>query len=227
MATAEIPTDRRALESADEWIRDFQATVEESARAGTFGAEDLERLSKGLRETAVRVSSEVVPELDVDAANLINQRLISILSLDLDEADVLDAGDQYLIDLEAIRHVLRDLMGEQQPEALRRRAQEVIELLETWLPSISTADVAALLGTSIRQLQRRRHEVGPASSREQLVARLVGVLRYAWTDAGVIAWFHRPRVDLGGREPIEVLGEPGTERELLAAARSGRVQGGG
>ena len=227
MATAEFAAERQAIESADEWISGFQKTMEEAARAGAFDAEGLQRFSKAMKETALRVNSQVVPEIDVDAANLINRHLISMLSLDLEELDALDAADRYLIDLEAVRHILRDLLDEQQPETLRQRAQEIIEMLESWLPSVSAAEIAALLGHSVRQLQRRRHEEGPASSREQLVARLVAILRHSWTDAGVVAWFHRPRAEFGGQPPLEKLSDPSLERELLIAARSGRVQGGG
>lgn len=100
-------------------------------------------------------------------------------------------------------------------------------MLEAWLPSVGGADLAAMLGQSVRQVQRRRLADAPASSREQLVARLVAILRHSWTDAGVVAWFHRPRADLGGAAPLELLDDPDQERGLLTVARSGRVQGGG
>lgn len=227
MAVEELQRERAVLEDVDERIHGFQRTMEEAASSGALDAESLERFNATLRDLAARVNSKVVPEIDSYAAAQISQRLISVLTLDLEGTDALDAADSYLVDLEAIRHVLRDLLDEQQPEALRRQAGETIATLEGWLPSASVSELAELLGHSVRGLQRRRHEERPATSREQLVARLVAILRHAWSDAGVIAWFHRVRGDLGGRAPLELLGNPGSERELLMAARAGRVQGGG
>jgi uncharacterized protein (DUF2384 family) len=146
--------------------------------------------------------------------------------MDTAKLNAIDAADSYLMELEAVRHGFRDLLEEHQPEALRRQAHELVGLLEGWLPSVAVSDLAALLGLSMRQLQRRRHDDGPATSREQLVTRLVAILRHAWTDRGVVAWFYRPRPDLGDKKPIELLGDPAHEQELLIAARSGRVQGG-
>lgn len=227
MAVAEVEDERRAIDSADEWIGHVQRAVEAEADAAALDADRLPQLKGTMREVALRISAEVVPELDDDAANRINQRLISMLSLDPDETDVLAAADHYLVDLEAVRHILRVLLDEGQPRSLRRKAGEVIATLEAWLPSVGGAELAELLGLSVRQMQRRRNAEGPASAREQLVARLVAILRHAWTDAGVVAWFHRPRVELGDAAPIDLLGDPALERELLTAARSGRVQGGG
>lgn len=227
MAVEELERDRAELEDVDERITGFQQAIEEAAASGALDPESLERFVGTIKELAARVNSSVVPEMDSDTAALINARLISILTLDLDEIEALHAADRYLIDLEAIRHVLRDLLDEQRPEALRRQAPEIIAMLESWLPSASVTELAELLGHSVRNLQRRRHEVAAANSREQLVARLVAILRHAWSDAGVIAWFHRVRGDLGGHAPLELLGDPGSEQALLLAARAGRAQGGG
>lgn len=227
MAVEELERDRAVLEDVDERIIGFQRTMEEAAASGALDPESLERFNGTIKELAARVNSKVVPEIDSYAAALISQRLISVLTLDLEETEALDAADRYLVDLEAIRHVLRDLLDEQQPEALRRQAGEIIATLETWLPSVSVSELADLLGHSMRVLQRRRHDEGPANAREQLVARLVAILRHAWSDAGVVAWFHRVRGDLGEQTPIELLGDPGNERALLIAARAGRVQGAG
>lgn len=225
MSTGEL-VERHELEDFDESITRFQRILEEAARSGALGPEQLQRLTGTVRQAAARANEEVLPRIDADAANEISQRLIAILTSEPGEGAVLDAADQYLMDLEAIRHVLRDLLEEQQPQLLRKDSTEIIALVEGWLPSASVGDLAALLGLSVRQLQRRRHDVGVASSREQLVARLVASLRHAWTDAGVFAWFGRPRDDLGGKAPIQLLDDPQGERALLIAARSGRVQGG-
>ena len=225
MTTDEL-VERQQLEAVDESLMRFQRTMEEAARSGALDPEQLQRFVATIKDAAASFNSQLLPQIDADSANEIGQRLISVLTLDATKYEPLDAADQYLIDLEAIRHVLRDLLQEQHPQALREEAGQTIALLEQWLPNASVSDLADLLGLSVRQVQRRRHEHGPATSREQLVARLTAILRHAWTDAGVVAWFHRPRQDLDGRAPIELLVEPDRERDLLVAARSGRVQGG-
>jgi hypothetical protein len=51
----------------------------------------------------------------------------------------------------------------------------------------------------VGQLQRRRRDGGGVTSpRLEIVARLVAILRHAWTDRGVLAWFAKPRPELGG-----------------------------
>jgi uncharacterized protein (DUF2384 family) len=218
--------EREQLQATDEHLLTFQRTMEEAARSGALGPEQLERFVATIKEYAGKVNDQLLPQLDVEAASEISRRLITVLTMDPTQRPSADAADAYLMELEAIRHVLRDLLQEHQPESLRREGRELISLLEDWLPHVPVAQVAELLGLSVRQLQRRRHEDAPSTSREQLVARLVAILRHAWTDEGVVAWFHRPRPDLGGQEPIELLGDPARERDLLIAARSGRVQGG-
>jgi hypothetical protein len=225
MTTDEL-VERQQLEAVDESLMRFQRTMEEAARSGALDPEQLQRFVATIKDAAASFNSQLLPQIDADSANEIGQRLISVLTLDATKYEPLDAADQYLIDLEAIRHVLRDLLQEQHPQALREEAGQTIALLEQWLPNASVSELADLLGLSVRQVQRRRHERGPATSREQLMARLTAILRHAWTDAGVVAWFHRPRHDLNGRAPIELLDEPDRERDLLVAARSGRVQGG-
>jgi hypothetical protein len=217
---------RLRLEEAEGELEKFQETMEEAARRGALDDEALQRFSRTIKEFVAKVDDRLLPEIDPESAAEVNRRLIAVLTMDARHADVLDAADACLIELEAIRHVLRDLLQEQQPESLRRQGRELIDLMEQWLPDIAVADLAELLGLSMRQLQRKRHDDSPATSREQLVARLVAILRYAWTDAGVLAWFRRPRHDLGGKAPMALLGDPAAEPSLLNAARAGRVQGG-
>ena len=225
MSTGQL-VEREKLEAFDAAILKFQQTMDEAARSGALDPERLELFNATVREAAGRANDQLLPQIEPDLAHEISRRLLSILTLDPSSRDVLDAADQYLIDLEAIRHILRDLLQERHPRALRQEAREVIGLMEEWLPSVSVSDLADLLGLSVRQLQRRRHEDGPASSREQLVARLVAILRNAWTDAGVVAWFRRPRPAWGDQTPIALLSDASREPDLLEAARAGRVQGG-
>jgi hypothetical protein len=58
----------------------------------------------------------------------------------------------------------------------------------------------------------------------RVFARLVAILRHNWDEQGIVAWFDRPRRDLGGRRPATVLLDPNYEDELISAARAGRSQ---
>jgi AcrR family transcriptional regulator len=218
--------ERERLQATDEHLLTFQRTMEEAARSGALGPEQLQRFVVTIKDYAGKVNDQLLPQIDPEAASEISRRLITVLTMDPTQGTAADTADAYLMELEAIRHVLRDLLQEHQPESLRREGRELIGLLEDWLPRVQVADLAELLGLSSRQLQRRRQNDAPSTSREQLVARLVAILRQAWTDEGVVAWFRRPRSDLDGQTPLELLGDPAQEPDLLNAARSGRVQGG-
>jgi transcriptional regulator with XRE-family HTH domain len=217
--------ERAALTQADHDLSDLQHALEVAARNEALDADVFDRLDATARETVARVNQNLPPQVDADARDEIRRRLIYLLTLRPNEKlRALDVADRALLEAEAIRHVMRDLLQEQPPAELRESAP-LIRLLESWLPSLPVKQLAELLGISERQLQRRRHE-GSSSHRMQVVARLVAVLRHAWTDAGVHAWFLRPRGDLAGQAPLELLDDAGSERALLLAARSGRVQGG-
>lgn len=85
-------------------------------------------------------------------------------------------------------------------------------------------DLAELLAVTPRTVHRWSSQAGEPEHRLQLVARLVAVLRHAWTPKGILAWFHRPRRDLDEKRPIDLLDDPAAERSLLSAARSSRNQ---
>jgi hypothetical protein len=185
----------------------------------------MERLNKTFREAAARVNDNLPPEIDSQAADEIRKRLLGILTRDFSDASSLDVADHFLVEMEAVRHIIRDLLQEQ-PAVELRDASKVIALLEEWLPGVTVGQLAELLGYSPRQLQRLRLDSRPSTHRAQLVARLVAILRHAWTDQGVLSWFYRERHDLGGERPVDLLDDPGRERDLVHAARAGRVQGG-
>lgn len=217
--------EREALESVDESLRHIQRSLEEAAQCGAIDRQALERFSATTKKAAQRVNTSLPPQLDDHATAEIRDRLIAILTLDLEETPGLDVADWLLMEMEAVRHIVRDVLDEQPPVELRD-ASNVVVLLESWLPAIGVAQLAELLGISERALQRRRHDAGAATHRMALVARLVAILRHSWTDQGVAAWFHRPMSSLDGHSPIELLDDAGRERDLLFAARAGRVQGG-
>jgi AraC-like DNA-binding protein len=218
--------ERAALTEADSDLSRLQQALEAAVRSGALDPEVIERLSATAKEAVSRVNENLPPQVDADARDEIRRRLIYLLTeVGPNDGLPLNIADRVLLEAEAIRHVMRDLLQDQPPAELREAAA-LIGLVEGWLSSLSVKDIAQLLGMSERQLQRLRHQAGQSTYRMQMVARLVATLRHAWTEQGVYAWFGRPRHDLGGAAPIELLDDPARERELILAARAGRVQGG-
>lgn len=217
--------EREALKSVDDSLRQIQRSLEEAARSGAIDEVTIQRLAQTAKEAARRANENLPGLIDAQAADEIRRRLIGILTLNLEQLSSLDVADRFLMEMEAVRHVVRDILEEQPPVELRD-AGNVVRLLEEWLPSLSVSDLAALLGLSPRQLQRRRAEGGESTHRLEIVARLVAILRHSWTDNGVAAWFYRAQSRLNGQQPIELLDDAQHERDLLMAARAGRVQGG-
>ena len=218
--------ERAALVAADHDLSHLQRALEAAARSGVIDHDVVERLRSTAREVVERVNSRLPPHVDPDARDEIRRRLIDLLVLHPEPGvGPLDLADRALVEAEAVRHVVRDLLQEQPPVNVRQ-ARAVVEALEGDLPGLRVEDLAELVGLSVRQLQRRRTDDGPSSPRMQLVLKLVTILQHAWTDRGIHAWFFRPRPELAGRRPIDVLDDPAWERELIFAARSGRVQGG-
>jgi AraC-like DNA-binding protein len=219
-------SERAALTRADDHLSELQNALETAARSGALDDETFERLDVTAREAVARVNQDLPPQIDADARDEIRRRLIYLLTLRPEDGLLpLDIADRVLLETEAIRHVMRDLLQEQPPTEFRD-AGAVVRLLEEWLPALHVKQLAELLGISERQLQRRRNEGGSSTHRMELVGRLIAILRHAWTDQGVYEWFMRARQDLGGVAPIALLDSAQHERALLMAARSGRVQGG-
>lgn len=217
--------ERAALTDADDQLADLQRALEAAIESGALDRDTLVRLRTTCEQVIRRLNEDLPPQLDAEARDEIRRRLLDLLTLGTEHGEPLDIADRALIEAEAVRHVMRDLLQEQPPARLRNAA-EVLALLEGWLPDLSVAQIGELVGMSARQVQRlRRGETTNSSSRLQLVARLVAILRMAWTDQGVFAWFVRPRKELSDRTPLELLDEPECERDLVLLARTGRVQG--
>jgi uncharacterized protein (DUF2384 family) len=142
-----------------------------------------------------------------------------------DESRPLDTVDTYLIHAEAMRHLVRDAL-DAHVEGAGSDAQTVVAQLLEWLPNTTQTEIAQLVGISSRQFHRWKTSGGQPPRRLTLVARLVALLRRAWTEEGVIAWFHRPRRELDGKTPLDVLDDPAFEQLLLTAVRQGRAQHG-
>lgn len=216
--------ERKALMEADSDLSQLQKALEAGARSNALDDEFFHRLEETSREAIHRLNNNLPPHLDADSRDEIRRRLIDLLTLPTDDVPALDLADRVLLEAEAVRHIVRDVLQEQ-PAADLRDAGALVRLLEGWLPGLTVKQLAELLSISTRQLQRRRQNGGESTARMQLVARLVAVLRHGWTDRGVYEWFKRPRPELAEHSPISVLDDPDAERRLMMAARSGRVQG--
>lgn len=124
--------------------------------------------------------------------------------------------------LEQMRQVLVEI-GEEEPVSDARPAKEVARWLAqaTDLPQ---RRLAALVGVGERTFQRwvsatdATAPEGDDARRLRIVARIVAQLRHALTGGGVVAWFERPRADLGGARPAELLDDPDRTMELLGLA---------
>ena len=174
------------------------------------------------------INRKMPPALDPEEVADIRGDLIEIFSnlARYDAERPLDSMDATMIHLEAIRHVVRDAIdGHVTPEG---DARQLLRALEEKLPRITRKDLAKLLGTSDRSIQRVLKSSDPVepSRRLLMVARLVELLRRAWTPEGVIAWFFRPRTELDDRAPHDILDDPEAERRVLSAAKQGRAQHG-
>lgn len=217
--------ERAALRDADERLLGLQDALEAAARTNALDAEACERLDRTAHEAARRLNEHLPVHFDPVLAEEIRKRVIDLLTTRADGDRPLDVADRVLVQAEAIRHIVRDLLDEQ-PPMRGRTSREVIGQLEEWLAGLPVGDLAKLLGLGTRQLQRRRQDDGTSTSRMHLVLRLVAILRHGWTDRGVYEWFVRERTQLNDKAPIELLDEPGAERALMGLARAGRVQGG-
>jgi hypothetical protein len=218
--------ERAALVDADRELSNLQKALEAAARSDALDEDLFDRLGTTARAAAERVNHRLPPQIDPDARDEIRKRLIDLLVLHpTPTAGLLDLADRALIEAEAIRHIVRDLLQEQ-PAVELVNAGAIVGELEAWFPGLRVHQLAELLGVSDRQLQRLRGTSGASSARMQIVLRLAAILRHSWTDEGVYAWFLRQRPELGGRRPLDLLEDAANERDLILAARGGRMQGG-
>jgi len=137
----------------------------------------------------------------------------------------MNAFDKLLLNIEALRHLLRDAI-DGHVERSEEDIAAVVEQLRQWLPRVSQPEFADLMGISTRQYQRWGQTHAEPTRRAQIVARLIAILRRSWTDAGVVAWFYRPRPELDDKAPVDVIDDAAWEQALFRAVRQGRAQHG-
>jgi uncharacterized protein (DUF2384 family) len=225
---AVLETDEReALATVDEKLSHIQRSLDVAARSNALDLEIFERLNDTFKQVAGRLNANLPPEIDAATTDELRRRIVDVLTREFEGASPLDNADAFLIEMEAIRHIIRDVLDEQPPVALHDAAK-AISLLEQWLPGVTQIQLSELIGISPRQMQRLVHaeqKSTPAPHRLQVVARIVAIIRHSWTPQGAVMWFQRPRAELGDRTPAALLDDPAHEHELIRAARAGRVQG--
>jgi len=226
--TATLAEERSELEQYEELVEQWSRKLLDALSETPPPADYLERW----RHTASRLSQAIdrsaPPSLDPEQLAEIRGELLKILQqvADEDPRRTLDSVETALLGLEAIRHIVRDALDQQ--ASGEGDARSLIHNLQETLPRVGRRELAELLGTSERSLQRTLASPTPVepNRRLELVARLVELLRRGWTPEGVIAWFHRPRPELGKLSALQALDEAGLEQEIFGLARHGRAQHG-
>jgi len=208
----------------------FEALLDSFADAygEVVGRPDLDASIEGrLADVADRLR-DLKPEIedldfDVEQSAALFSAIVDVDRAVRADREDFDRFEQMLLGIERIRQVIRDALDESAggAEADRRR---LVKTTIDGLPGVRQAEIAELLGVDPRTVRRWSGESGRPEARLLTVARLVSILRHAWTPAGTVAWFARPRRDLGGAAPLDLLATPDAERSLIAAARSSRNQ---
>lgn len=201
----------------------FEAAMEEVARHPEIDGSAHKRLEEVGRRLADLKPRLEATDLSYEQRATLYSALVDVGTAMNSDPGNLDRFEAALIGIERVRHVVRDALDEfvGGADADRRR---LLQELGRSLPGTRQADIAELLAVDPRTVRRWTSGPGEPEHRLQIVARLVAVLRHSWTPKGILAWFRRPRRELDGKAPIDLLDEPGSERRLLSAARSSRNQ---
>lgn len=220
-------TERAQLEQAQQVVLEWMETLRDEA--DKLDDSQVENFADTMRRVVTRLSKDLGP-LDLDPESLAEIRGVIIggieeLDTEGDAGSRIDVLEDLLIRGEKIRHVLRDAL-DADVGADPRDARAMGDSLVDWLPRVPQREIAELAGISLRQFQRWLKDGGESPRRLALVARLVALLKRAWTPEGVVAWFYRPRRDLDGKAPVDVLDDPAAEQALMRAVRQGRAQHG-
>lgn len=213
----EIDTEIEGVKAA------FEEALEEVARHPEIDGSAQNRLVEIGRRLADLKPQLEAADLSYEQRATLYSALVDVNTAMSAESDNLDRFEAALVGIERVRHVIRDALDEFVGGATADRRKLLLELNHS-LPGVRQADIAELLAVDPRTIRRWAAEPGEPEHRLQLITHLVAVLRHAWTPKGVLAWFKRPRRDLDGKTPIDLLNDPGAERALLSSARSSRNQ---
>jgi hypothetical protein len=160
------------------------------------------------------------PEADAEISSIILEGIDTLYSK-LADAPPLDVLDDLMVRGEQIRHIVRDAL-DSTLACDPNDTSALVQRLNEWLPRVPQPERGKLAGRSVRQFQRWASEGRPPTRRLLLVVEMIALLRRSWTPEGIVAWFQRPRTDLDGERPLDVLDNPDYEARLRAAVRRGR-----
>jgi hypothetical protein len=226
--TATIAEERNELEQFEGLVAAAAHKLLEASSETPVPVDYLDRWQHTASRLADAINRSVPPSLDPEQVAEIRGELLEILQrvADHDPHRPRDSVEAALLGLEAIRHIVRDALDQQAPGEGDARA--LVHGLQETLPRVGRKDLAELLGVSDRSIQRILASPTPVepSRRVEVVARLISLLRRGWTPEGVIAWFHRPRVELAERSVLETIDDAQNERAIFELARHGRAQHG-
>lgn len=189
-----------------------------------------EEAPESVKRVVLRVAEQVARSSDVEfehvdpyLSNAFQRGLtVSLLGLKLGtrrERRLLRLG------IEQMRQAVRDVL-----EGYAIRDEIPLKDRVRWLAEVlhvPQADLAGLLHTNQRQVQRWLSNVDPAEPkgddawRVDLVSRVVNHLRHVLTAQGVFYWFESPHPDLKGESPAELLQDPSEHAALLIRLASG------
>jgi hypothetical protein len=220
----ELANLEQRISNALDKLREEMEAAASDAEVPAIDPEYVRRWIETAKRLSVQVSNDLPPQLEPEAVAEIRKIIINLLDglEHVDTAQPLDALDQFFVQSEAVRHIIRDALDEH-VGCREDDARPLVAYLKQALPRITQADQARIAGISTRHLQRLGKEGGEPPRQLVLTVRLVRLLRYVWNPEGVIAWFHRERSELDGHAPIDLMGDAGFERMLLRLAREGRA----
>jgi uncharacterized protein (DUF2384 family) len=215
----------RVDQEIDELKNALAEALAELEEAPEVDPSALEERWQAVSERLLALRGEVDPrDLDKEQVTQFFNALLNIRGLvDRDGPPYdLDTCEAMLVEIERIRHVVRDALDEH-VSGIREDAGLILEDLDKWLPNTPDRVIAELVGVDRRTLARWKAQPGVSPRRPlRVLARLVAILRHNWTEDGIIDWLNRPRRDLDGKRPAALLDAPNREHALVDAARSSR-----
>ncbi len=226
--TVTVAAERDELERFEDLIEQWSGQLLQALSEAPIPEDYLDRWQHTASRLSDAINRSTPPSLDAEQVAEIRGELLGIMQAvaERDPKRPLDSIETTLLGLEAIRHVVRDALDQQVPG--EQDAGMLLGTLEAALPRIGRRELAQLLGTSERSIQRTLASTAPVepSRRLVLVTRLVALLRRGWTPEGIVAWFARPRPELDERSVLDALDNATLERDIFDLARHGRAQHG-
>lgn len=208
------------------FTEDLLLTLEEATKQIATSTEVSSAVKEAVLSIAERIaesSEREFEEIDPYLSNAFQRGLtVSLLGLRLEggrERTLLRLG------IEQMRQAVRDVR-----EGTAIRDEVSLKDRVRWLAGIlhvPQADLAELLGSNQRQVQRWLSTTDPAEPkgddawRVDLVTRVVNHLRHVLTPQGVFYWFDSPHPDLKGESPGALLEDPSEHAAVLIRLASG------